>query len=105
MKKVGARAGLKRPNRSRGYSTYIARHKENSRNYIVLLGLERKNFIFSMAAVQKLDSSQNCSDLDHGSGGKWGKRKRGQGESVLVLTHSETHHGARNRSWKAMRIC
>ena len=70
MKKVGARAGLKRPNRSRGYSTYIARHKENSRNYIVLLGLERKNFIFSMAAVQKLDSSQNCSDLDHGSGGK-----------------------------------
>ena len=106
-KKVTGGARLKITNRSRVFSANLARHMKNSRNYIVLQGLDHKISIFSMAAVQKLDSGQNCSDLDHGRGGKvGGKKEEVEGNPFLYLPMAETHRGDRNRSRKeAEMVC
>jgi hypothetical protein len=58
--------GLKRCNRSRGFSANFTRLKKEQENYIFLQGLDCKTLSSSMAVVRELAAGQNCSDLDHG---------------------------------------
>jgi hypothetical protein len=92
LKNTTGGAGLKRCNRSKGFSAKSARHTKEQENYIFLQGLDCKILSSSIAAAWELVAGQNCSDLDLGRAQEVGEMKEErEGVRFHALPAAEIH--------------